>query len=193
MAASQPTIWTIGHSTRTLEEFVALLRGQRIGLVADVRSYPGSRRYPHFNREALAVSLPAAGVEYRPFPLLGGRRRVRADSPNTAWRNASFRGYADYMQTEPFGEGLGRLLEAAGERRTAIMCSEAVWWRCHRSMISDALKARGVLVLHIMDRGQVQQHPYTAPARIVDGRLTYTRQDPVGGSDLFEPHHSKKG
>lgn len=189
MTQPRLTIWTIGHSTRTLGEFIDMLHAQQIELLADIRSYPGSRKYPHFNQEALAVSLPEAGVAYRHFPMLGGRRKVRADSPNTAWRNASFRGYADYMETEDFARGLGHLLEAARGQRTAIMCSEAVWWRCHRSMVSDALKARSVLVLHIMAPDKVQEHPYTAPARIVDGRLTYIQEEGAGQGALFE--HTK--
>ena len=175
------TIWTIGHSTRTLDEFLALLASQRIELLADVRTHPGSRKFPQFNQEALAACLESAGIHYRHFPELGGRRRARPDSPNTAWRNASFRGYADYMQTQPFRDGLDRLLAAARAERTTIMCSEAVWWRCHRSMIADALKTRGVRVLHILSATKVQEHPYTPAASIVDGQLSYA------GQSLFPP------
>ncbi|OHB64692.1 MAG: hypothetical protein A2Y77_03680 [Planctomycetes bacterium RBG_13_62_9] len=166
-------IWTIGHSTRTLEEFMELLRAYRIEAVADVRRFPGSRRYPHFNREALSASLPAAGVEYVPMPELGGRRKARADSHNTAWRNEAFRGYADYMETPEFAAAIEPLLALAQRKRTAILCSEAVWWRCHRSMISDYLKAAGVIVEHILGPNAGEIHPYTSAARIVDGKLSY--------------------
>lgn len=173
MPHADPTIWTIGHSTRTLEEFLDLLNTQHIELLADVRSHPGSRKFPHFNQDALAQSLEDAGLAYLHFPELGGRRRARPDSPNSAWRNASFRGYADYMQTPPFRDGINSLLENASAKRTAIMCSEAVWWRCHRSMISDDLKAQGVRVVHILSPTKVQEHPYTSAASIVEGRLSY--------------------
>src|SRR5256885_1788558 len=135
MGTKALSLWTIGHSTRSIEEFVAALSSFEIQALADVRSFPGSRRYPHFNRENLAVSLSEKGIDYFHFPELGGRRRARSDSLNLAWRNESFRGYADYMETPQFLDGITRLLELAGEARTAIMCSEAVWWRCHRSLI----------------------------------------------------------
>ncbi|MBS0198003.1 MAG: DUF488 domain-containing protein [Planctomycetes bacterium] len=168
------TIWTIGHSTRPIGEFIDLLRAHHIALLADVRSHPGSRKFPQFNQMQLAAAVEADGIGYAHFPELGGRRKARADSPNSAWRNASFRGYADYMQTKPFRDGIDRLLGAARARRTAIMCSEAVWWRCHRSMIADDLKSMGVLVLHILSPTKVQEHPYTSAAAIVGGRLSYT-------------------
>ena len=167
------SIWTIGHSTRPIEEFIDLLREFEIGVLVDVRHYPGSRRYPHFHKEALRGALGAAGIRYEHLVELGGRRPARPDSHNLAWRNASFRGYADYMETEPFRAGVERLLDIARTDRTAIMCSEAVWWRCHRSMIADYLKAMGVEVLHILSRSKVQEHPYTSAAQIVDGRLSY--------------------
>jgi uncharacterized protein (DUF488 family) len=166
-------IWTIGHSTRSLEEFVGLLRGERVELVADVRRYPASRMHPHFNADALALSLSAASVRYDGFPELGGRRTPRAGSTNTGWRNASFRGYADYMETPDFGAALARLTAVAAGARTAIMCAEAPWWRCHRALIADALKARGIEVLHIMGEGKTVAHPYTSAASIVGGRLYY--------------------
>jgi uncharacterized protein (DUF488 family) len=166
-------IWTIGHSTRALSDFLALLATNGIEAVADVRQYPASRRYPHFNQRALSESLAQAGVEYAWLPELGGRRRPRPDSHNTAWRNESFRGYADYMETPEFRAGIERLLEVARRRRTAIMCSEALWWRCHRSLIADALKAAGVIVEHILDPGKNEIHPYTSAARLEDGRLSY--------------------
>lgn len=170
---SDLTIWTIGHSTRPLDEFLGLLAENRVQRIADVRSHPGSRHCPQYGQAALRDVLVESGIDYQWIHALGGRRRARADSPNTAWRNASFRGYADYMQTEAFDLGLNALLDLAREKPTSLMCAEAVWWRCHRSMIADALKARGVRVLHVMGANSVAEHPWTAPARIVDGRLTY--------------------
>jgi uncharacterized protein (DUF488 family) len=167
------SLWTIGHSTRPINEFLELLCEFEIKLLVDVRSFPGSRRYPHFNRENLSASLTAAGVEYIHMPELGGRRKAKPDSLNMTWRNESFRGYADYMETHAFHEGIERLLELARERRTAIMCSEAVWWRCHRSLIADYLKAAGVAVAHIIGAGKSEEHPYTSVAQIVDGKLSY--------------------
>jgi|SRR5919106_3629415 uncharacterized protein (DUF488 family) len=186
-------IWTIGHSTRTIDKFISLLKENEIKLVADVRMFPGSKRYPQFGREALAKSLGESGIRYEHLPELGGRRKAKTDSRNTAWRNASFRGYADYMETEQFEKGIERLLNvavqgaaawAAAELKDdgweavtpwdiAIMCAEAVWWRCHRSLISDYLKARGIEVLHILDANKVEPHPYTSAARIVNGKLSY--------------------
>jgi uncharacterized protein (DUF488 family) len=167
-------IWTIGHSTRAIDEFVSLLRAHSIRLVADVRQFPGSRRYPQFNKETLAGSLAGKGMEYDHFLELGGRRKARKDSHNAAWRNEAFRGYADYMETVEFRGGMERLMGLALKNRTAIMCAEAVWWRCHRSMISDYLKARGWEVLHIINEKKVEPHPFTSPARVVDGKLAYT-------------------
>jgi uncharacterized protein (DUF488 family) len=166
-------IWTIGHSTRAIDEFIALLTENEIKLVIDVRAFPGSKRYPQFNKEALAKSLSAYGIRYEHFPELGGKRKSKPDSRNTAWRNASFRGYADYMETEQFQKGIERLLEIAAEGPTAIVCAEAVWWRCHRSLIADYLKARGGEVLHILSANKVEPHPYTSAARIVNGELSY--------------------
>jgi uncharacterized protein (DUF488 family) len=166
-------IWTIGHSTRSIEDFISLLKKNEIKLLADVRCWPGSKRYPQFNREALAESLDAHGIRYEHFPELGGRRKPNADSRNTAWRNASFRGYADYMETEEFHKGVERLLGLAHEVEPAgIMCAEAVWWRCHRSLISDYLKARGIDVMHILD-AKNEPHPFTSAASIVRGKLSY--------------------
>lgn len=167
-------IWTVGHSTRAIDEFISLIQANDIKLLADVRSLPGSRRYPQFNRETLAASLGKAGIHYEHFPELGGRRKPRLDSRNLAWRNASFRGYADYMETEEFRKGVERLLDlAAGTGPTAIMCAEAVWWRCHRSLISDYLKARRIQVMHILDANKTQPHPYTSAARVVNEKLSY--------------------
>jgi uncharacterized protein (DUF488 family) len=165
-------IWTIGHSTRSFAEFLSLLQQYEITQLADVRSFPGSRRYPQFNAENLADALRRNQIEYLHIRELGGRRRPRADSLNVAWRNLSFRAYADYMETPEFAVGINRLTNWAKDARTAIMCSEAVWWRCHRSMIADYLKAQGWTVWHIMN-GSLKEHPYTAPAQIRDGQLTY--------------------
>ena len=170
-------IWTVGHSTRAIDEFISLIHANDIKLLADVRSLPGSRRYPQFNREMLAGSLGKAGIHYEHFPELGGRRKPRSDSRNLAWRNASFRGYADYMETEEFRKGVERLLDlAAGAGPAAIMCAEAVWWRCHRSLISDYLKARRIEVMHILDANKTQPHPYTSAARVVNGKLSYAAE-----------------
>jgi len=166
-------VWTIGHSTRTLEKLVEMLRSFEIELVADIRSYPGSRRYPQFNKESLEVSLPENNIQYVHIKKLGGRRKVNPESKNTVWRHEAFRGYADYMETEKFKEGIRELEKISLQQRTAFMCSEAVWWRCHRSMVSDYLKAHGWKVMHIMDVGKEEEHPYTAPAKIVNGELTY--------------------
>jgi uncharacterized protein (DUF488 family) len=167
-------IWTIGHSTRTIDTFLSLLEENGIKLLADVRSLPGSKRYPQFNREMLAKSLTDHGIRYEHFPELGGRRKAKNDSRNTAWRNASFRGYADHMETEEFRGGIERLLDLANKfGPTAIMCAEAVWWRCHRALISDCLKTRGVEVEHIVDANRTELHPFTSAARIVNGELKY--------------------
>jgi uncharacterized protein (DUF488 family) len=168
------TLWTIGHSTRTLDEFLALLKDNAIETLADVRHYPGSRKYPHFNAEPLQRALHEAGIGYEAFVELGGRRKVQPDSPNTAWRHPAFRGYADYMQTTEFHQGIDRLKALATKQPTAIMCAEAVWWRCHRGLISDVFKLHGTRVLHIMGPGEPREHPYTGAARIVEGRLDYS-------------------
>jgi uncharacterized protein (DUF488 family) len=171
-------IWTIGHSTRGIDEFISLLKENEIKLLVDVRAFPGSKRYPQFNKDALAESLTAHGIRYEHFPELGGKRKSKPDSRNTAWRNASFRGYADYMETEQFQKGMARLLDVGAKAGpTAIMCAEAVWWRCHRSLISDYLKAHGVEVLHILAANKVEPHPYTSAARIVNGKLSYEGDD----------------
>jgi len=163
------TVWTIGHSTRSWDEFLALLQGQGIEAVVDVRRFPGSKRYPWFASEAMAEHLPEAGVAYLWLPQLGGRRRAQAGSPNGAWRNAAFQGYADHMASDEFAEGLAAALELAAARRTALMCAEAVWWRCHRRLISDLLTARGTRVCHILDASHVQPHVLHPDARAEDG------------------------
>lgn len=170
---TKPTkeIWTIGHSTRTLDEFIHLLRSFGILHLVDIRTFPGSRRYPHFNREFLSQALQEEGIAYTHMIELGGRRKPAPDSVNTAWRNASFRGYADYMQTPAFAEAIGRLETLALAGPLAYMCSEAVWWKCHRALVSDHLKTRGWTVHHIMDEDKSQEHPYTKPAREAQGRL----------------------
>jgi uncharacterized protein (DUF488 family) len=170
-------IWTIGHSTRKIDDFISMLEQTGIKLLADVRSLPGSKRYPQFNKQALAESLSARGIRYEHFPELGGRRKPKPDSRNTVWRNASFRGYADYMETEEFRKGIERLLDLANEvGETAIMCAEAVWWRCHRSLISDYLKAHGMEVTHILDANKTELHPFTSAARIINGALSYASE-----------------
>ena len=166
-------VWTIGHSTRPLQVFLDLLAGYGIQAVADVRRFPGSKRHPQFAQDALSASLEADGITYRWLPALGGRRRPRSDSPNTAWRNASFRGYADHLGSAEFSAGLDELLELSGRRRTTLMCAEALWWRCHRALIADVLCIRGVEVVHILDGRNSVRHPYTSAARIVEGRLSY--------------------
>ena len=173
MMADRLELWTIGHSTLPIERFIEAIESFEIKVLADVRSFPGSRRYPQFNREKLSVSLADAGIEYQHFPELGGRRNARPDSLNMAWRNKMFRGYADYMETDEFRLGIARLVEVARARRTAIMCAEAVWWRCHRSLIADYLKANDVEVIHIMAEGKSQRHPFTSAARIVNAELSY--------------------
>lgn len=177
-AAGPATIWTIGHSTRTLEEFLALLAAYSIEAVADVRRFPGSRRQPQFARDALAASLPAHGIGYQWFPQLGGRRRTRPDSPNTAWRNAAFRGYADHLASAEFAEGPAGLLAFAARQRTALMCAESLWWRCHRSIIADVLKLRGIEVIHILDLHHGVAHPWTSAAHVEHGELRYAAPQP---------------
>ena len=170
-------IWTIGHSTRKIDIFISLLEENGIKLVADVRMFPGSKRYPHFNKEALANSLNEHGIRYEHFPELGGRRKPKPDSRNTAWRNESFRGYADYMETDEFRKGVMQLVDLADKvGPTAIMCAEAVWWRCHRGLISDFLKARGIEVTHIVDAKKTEPHPFTSAAQIVNGKLNYAAE-----------------
>lgn len=166
-------IHTIGHSTRTFDELLRLLRAHGVVQLADVRTIPRSRRHPHFSREQLAPSLAAAGIAYRPLAALGGLRRPRRDSPNGGWRNESFRGYADYMLTPGFAEGLEELLAFSRDGATAVMCAEAVWWRCHRALLADALVVAGVRVLHIRTARAADEHKLCDFARVDGGRLTY--------------------
>ena len=167
------SIWTVGHSTRSQEDFNEILLAHQIEALVDVRSFPGSRRYPHFNKPELSRHLDSIGLTYLHLSALGGRRRPSPDSKNTAWKNPSFRAYADHMESEEFRKGIDALLELAQTRRTAVMCAEGLWWRCHRSLIADFLKARGVQVIHILDARKTESHPYTSAARIVEGRLSY--------------------
>jgi len=172
----QKKIWTIGHSTHPFEEFVAMLKSFQIELVADIRSFPGSRRYPHFNKEILENLLPLNEIEYVHLRDLGGRRKTNINSHNTGWRVAAFRGYADYMETELFKKGVEELECLGGKKTVAFMCSEAVWWRCHRSLVSDYLKHNGWTVIHIMGVGKGEEHHYTSPARFVDNQLVYIKE-----------------
>lgn len=164
-------IYTIGHSTRTLEELIRLLREQGIERLADIRRYPGSRRHPHFSRQSLVHSLPREGITYLHVPELGGRRKPAATSPNSGWRNAQFRAYADFMATPEFHEALDGLL--ASTAVTAIMCAEAVPWRCHRNLVADELTRRGHEVIHILGHDSAQGHEMNPMARVEDGHLVY--------------------
>jgi uncharacterized protein (DUF488 family) len=167
-------LWTIGHSTHAFEEFGGLLLATGIEMIADVRAAPASRRYPHFSKDALERSLPSRGISYRHLPGLGGRRRPLPDSPNTGWRNASFRGYADYAMTDEFASALDELIALAQTLRTAAMCAEALWWRCHRRLIGDRLLAAGWEVSHIAADGGTTPHQLTDTAVIrPDGVILY--------------------
>ena len=168
-----PTLWTIGHSTHPISEFIDILNAHGVMTVVDVRRFAGSRRNPQFNPVSLERSLARAGIAYRAMPELGGRRTPRPDSAHTAWRNEAFRGYADYMDTPAFARATKKLATLATRARVAIMCAESVWWRCHRSMIADDFKANGWEVLHIAGMGEAKEHPYTPVAKIVRGKLVY--------------------
>lgn len=159
------TIWTIGHSVKTQEEFLATLASFNIEVLADVRRYTGSKKYPQFKASALGQYLPVNGITYLPKTDLGGRRKPNLNTKNTIWRNESFRGYADYAETEEFKIALAELMEVALNRHTAYMCSEVLWWRCHRAIISDYLKVAGWKVMHIMKENSATEHPYTAAFR----------------------------
>ncbi len=170
------SVLTIGHSTRTIEEFIGLLRDNGVLEVVDVRTIPRSRHNPQFNADSLPGTLEAAGIGYVHMAGLGGLRRPRADSPNTGWRNASFRGFADYMQTEDFRENLEKLAAFAREKTVAVMCAEAVPWRCHRSLIADALTVLGLKVEHIIGPGARRPHVLTPWAKVVGRQITYPEQ-----------------
>jgi len=172
-ATDVPPILTIGHSTRTIVEFINLLRAHGVTHVVDVRTVPRSRHNPHFNREQLPDLLRAAGIAYSHCPELGGLRRTTAASPNTGWRNASFRGYADYMQTPDFKEAIDRLIEKSVRDRLALMCAEAVPWRCHRSLIADALLVRGIKSEDISSATRRRAHRLTPFAKVRGTRITY--------------------
>jgi uncharacterized protein (DUF488 family) len=174
------TIWTVGHSTLPIEDFLHLLAPHQIELVADVRRFPASRRHPQYNQDQLEHSLERAGVGYAPFSDLGGRREPRPDSSNTAWRNASFRGYADYMETAAFKTAVSRLATSASLARVAIMCAEGLWWRCHRSLIADYFTAAAARVFHIMPDGKTIPHPLTAAATVGNGHLSYAGDPTLG-------------
>lgn len=169
-------LYSIGHSTDSLEAFLGRLAVHEIEAIADIRAWPTSRRFPHFGREALSGSLAASGVVYRWLPALGGRRHTgRADSPHRAWSVAGFRNYADHMESVEFDEGLASLLALASARRTAFLCAERLWWRCHRRLLADKLLALGHGVTHIIDAGSARPHAHPPFLRIVDGRLLYDR------------------
>lgn len=171
------TVFTIGHSTRPVEQFIALLHGQQVTQLADIRTIPRSRHNPQYEQDALRSSLESAGIGYAYLKRLGGLRRSHPDSPNTGWRNQSFRSYADYMQTDEFGAGLAELLELAERAPTAIMCAEAVPWRCHRSMVADALLVRGIRVLDIISAAAPKEHTLTSFAVVDGAQITYPAPD----------------
>lgn len=165
-------IYTIGHSTHSANAFLALLRTHSVTQLADVRTMPMSRRHPHFNRDSLEKFLAASGIQYRHFGGLGGLRKPKRDSTNTAWKHPGFRGYADYMETEAFERAFRELVAFASEGPTAVMCAEAVWWRCHRQLLADALLVQGVPVWHIVG-ADAKPHEMSAFARILDGKVIY--------------------
>jgi uncharacterized protein (DUF488 family) len=169
----QNLIYTIGHSTHPADEFIAMLKSFSISVLADIRNFPASKRYPHFNKENLERFLYENDIKYIHFKDLGGRRKPALDSANTRWRNAAFRGYADYMETEAFKNSVSKLQVVALKEPLAFMCAEAVWWSCHRALISDYLKIRNWKVMHIMAAGKASEHPYTSAARIIDGEVRY--------------------
>lgn len=176
----EKTVWTIGHSTHPFDEFIDILKSFETQLLIDIRGYPGSRRHPHFNKESLQLTLPENGIEYLHISGLGGRRKTKPDSRNTGWRLDAFRGYADYMETDDFNTAIMELQQKAIEKRSAYMCAEILWWRCHRSLVSDYLKWSGWKVIHIMGKGKGAEHYFREPARIVDGRLSYSKEQNVG-------------
>ncbi len=173
VAEAAPVVFTIGHSTRSLDDFIALLAAHCVTLLVDVRTVPRSRHNPQFNQDTLPGALARAGIGYLHLKGLGGLRHGAKDSPNTGWLTPGFRGYADYMLTEEFAQHLGQLMEAARTERVAIMCAESVPWRCHRSLIADALTVRGVPVEHIMGPGRPQPHRLTPFARVEGVKITY--------------------
>lgn len=175
-------LFTIGHSTHPLDRFLALLAQHHIELVADIRRFPGSRKFPHFNRDSLASSLPEGGIGYQWFETLGGRRKNKgsSESSNLGLRNESFRNYADYMATDEFREGVRQLVGEAEQKQTAFMCSESLFWRCHRRLVSDYLLAKGIAVQHIMPSGDLRPHTLTSGAKVEGGEVTYPPQESQG-------------
>jgi uncharacterized protein (DUF488 family) len=182
--ATNSTLWTIGHSTREWDVFVAMLREAAIDTLVDVRRFAGSRRNPQYSPLAMAPALQSEGIDYLPMPEFGGRRVPLPNSPNGAWRVTAFRGYADYMATPEFERARERLMELATRRRTSVMCAEAVWWRCHRRLIADDFVARGWQVLHLMAPGKVQPHPLNPAARMQGDVLRYPAEG-AGQAALF--------
>lgn len=179
-------VWTIGHGTRPLEELVALLAAHGIRRLVDIRTVPRSRRNPQFNRDTMPAALARSGLGYTHLAALGGLRRPREDSPNTGWRNASFRGYADHMQTSEFAAGVEELLALASVEPVAVMCAETVPWRCHRSLLADALVARGVPVEHLIGPARTSQHTLRPWARVAGTRVTYPPAGTAGGQTQIE-------
>ena len=173
MTLLPPLVMTIGHSTRSLVDFVALLQAHEVTAIADVRRFPNSRRHPHFSRESLSVELPARGIRYEHFPGLGGRRTPDPASSNTGWRHPSFRAYADHMATIEFRDAFDALLVFAQRSLGAVMCAESQWWQCHRQLIADALVARGIAVRHIMTPTRAPAHELTSFARVDGARVLY--------------------
>lgn len=176
---NEKVIWTIGHSTHSIEHFIAMLLNNEIEVLIDVRSLPGSNKYPHFNQDRLEQSLADNNIKYHRISLLGGRRKLRKDSKNDGWRNKSFRAYADYMESDEFKKGVDELINYATHYRVAIMCAEVLWWRCHRAMISDYMKSMDWKVVHILDTENEKNeiHPYTSVAQIKDCKLTYHKEN----------------
>jgi uncharacterized protein (DUF488 family) len=185
------TLWTIGHSTRALDEFLALLAASSIAMVADVRRFPGSNRFPHFNQDVLTESLRQVGIGYRHYPELGGRRaRRETGSPNKGWRVAAFNAFADHMDSAEFISGLDELVSQAQDCRTVVMCSEAVPWRCHRRLIADAMLVRGWQVRDIIAKGKVEPHHLTDFAQVNGLRLSYPAEPLFPMTDP-EPHEKE--
>ena len=174
-----PTVWTVGHSTRSIADFEQTLVAHDIEAVIDVRRFPGSRRLPQFSSASLERDLARTGIAYLWIPLLGGRRRTDATSSHSAWRHPAFRAYADHLFSETFAEGLTELLTIAYGLRSAVMCAEILWWRCHRRLIADALVSLGIEVIHVRDAAHAEAHRIAPPAIVVDGRLSYSAAPPA--------------
>jgi len=186
MMNDKKVIWTIGHSTREFEEFVSMLAAFQIQQVIDIRRFPGSKRFPQYNKEILGAALSTYGIRYAHMEALGGRRNPRPDSNNMAWRTKAFRGYADYMESDEFKKAITELEQLAITIRCAFMCTEAVWWSCHRALVSDWLKVNDWVVMHIMSKEKAQEHPYTKAATIMHGELNYTaRPNSPSPNQLF--------